>query len=156
MKILLAVDGSACSDVAAHEVAQRPWPAGSELRIISVFEPVVIPTPETWTLPDDYVERIEAAWQERAQSVVNRVVAPFRAGQGAPLRVSAEVVKGSPKDVILDEAERWGADLIVLGSHGRRGLKRLWLGSVSPAVAAHAKCSVEIVRDPHAREGESG
>jgi nucleotide-binding universal stress UspA family protein len=58
-----------------------------------------------------------------------------------------EIVKGHPKHAIVDEAETWDADLIVVGSHGYRGLTRLWLGSVSQAVASHAKCSVEIVRE---------
>ena len=58
------------------------------------------------------------------------------------------------KEIILDEAERWGADLIVVGSHGRRGLKRLWLGSVSQAVVSQAKCSVEIVRCPKANASQ--
>lgn len=146
MKILLAVDGSACSDAAINEVAQRQWPTGSEVKIICVFEPVVIPTPETWTLPDDYFEKMETALQEQANTVIVRAVAQFKAGQGAPLKVTTDVIKGYPKDVILVKAEQWGADLIVVGSHGRTGIKRLWLGSVSQAVASHAKCSVEIVR----------
>jgi nucleotide-binding universal stress UspA family protein len=51
-----------------------------------------------------------------------------------------------PKQLILKEASDWGAHLIVLGSHGRRGLDRLLLGSVSEAIAAHAPCSVEVIR----------
>ncbi|MFY9574809.1 MAG: universal stress protein [Blastocatellia bacterium] len=53
---------------------------------------------------------------------------------------------------MIDESNAWDADLIVVGSHGYRGLTKLWLGSVSQAVAAHAKCSVEIVRT---REGHN-
>jgi nucleotide-binding universal stress UspA family protein len=52
----------------------------------------------------------------------------------------------TPKELILEEAHKWGADLIVVGSHGRHGLSRFLLGSVSEAVASHASCSVEIVR----------
>lgn len=48
----------------------------------------------------------------------------------------------------LEQASKWGADLIVLGSHGRKGLKHFLLGSVSETVARHAICSVEIVRVP--------
>jgi len=55
---------------------------------------------------------------------------------------------GIPKVVILDEAKKWGADLIVLGSHGRTGLDRILRGSVSKAVARRAACWVEIVRAP--------
>src|SRR5262249_34217112 len=62
------------------------------------------------------------------------------------LVITREVANGSAKDVILDEAEKWGADLIVLGSHGYKGWRRFLLGSVSHAVATHARCSVEIVR----------
>jgi len=57
---------------------------------------------------------------------------------------STSVLLDTPKAIILDEAARWGADLIVFGSHGHRGLDRL-LGSVSEAVAMHAGCSVEVI-----------
>jgi nucleotide-binding universal stress UspA family protein len=64
----------------------------------------------------------------------------------------AAVREGDPRSVIVDEAEEWGADMIVLGSHGYTGLKRLLLGSVAQSVAAHAHCSVEIVRRKAAGE----
>ena len=60
----------------------------------------------------------------------------------------AVVPDGSPKRIIVEEAETWGADLVVVGSHGYRSWERMLLGSVSQAVAAHAECSVEIVRCP--------
>jgi nucleotide-binding universal stress UspA family protein len=59
---------------------------------------------------------------------------------------------GHPKEVILDEAEKWDADLIVVGSHGYRGWQRFLLGSVSQAIASHAPCSVQIVRLPAEKE----
>ena len=57
------------------------------------------------------------------------------------------MIEGPPKLVILEEAEKFGADLIVVGSHGYGFVERFLLGSVSQAVAVHAKCSVEIVRN---------
>lgn len=146
MRILLAIDGSPFSDAAVQEVAGKPWPAGSELRIISVVEPPLLPTVETWVPPDDYIESLEKAGEAQAEAVIGKAAEHVRREQSDRLRVSTEIVKGHPKHAITDEAEAWQADLIVVGSHGYRGLTKLWLGSVSQAVASHAKCSVEIVR----------
>ena len=67
---------------------------------------------------------------------------------GSGFDASASVREGDPKTVILDCATEWGADLIVVGSHGRKGVARFVLGSVSEVVARYARCSVEIVRLP--------
>jgi nucleotide-binding universal stress UspA family protein len=64
------------------------------------------------------------------------------------------VREGITRPDIVDIAAEWGADLIMLGAHGRRGLERLLLGSVSDFVARHAKCSVEIVRMPAIKRSE--
>ena len=66
----------------------------------------------------------------------------------AGFRVTTSVTTGDARSVILDAAAEWNADLIVMGSHGRTGLGRFFLGSVSEAVARHARCSVQIVRIP--------
>ncbi|HXG94576.1 MAG TPA: universal stress protein [Blastocatellia bacterium] len=146
MRILLAIDGSSFSDAAVKEVAERPWPLGSELKIISVVEPPLLPTVETWVPPDNYYESLERAAEDQARATVEKAADIIGRAQGDHLRVMAEIIRGHPRHVITDEAEEWNADLIVVGSHGYRGLTRLWLGSVSQAVASHAKCSVEIVR----------
>jgi len=146
LKILLAIDGSLFSDAAVGDVAAKPWPPGSEVRIISVVEPPLLPTVETWVPPDDYIESLERAGEDQANSVIKTAVDRIDKTQGDRLRVSTEIVRGHPKHAIIDAAEAWDADLIVVGSHGYRGLTKLWLGSVSQAVASHAKCSVEIVR----------
>jgi len=62
------------------------------------------------------------------------------------LRIETAVREGDPRTVIVDAADEWQADLIVVGSHGRTGLQRLMLGSVSQSVVAHAHCSGEVVR----------
>jgi nucleotide-binding universal stress UspA family protein len=146
MKILLAIDGSSFSDIAVDEVAGKPWPENSEVKIISVAEPPSIPAVEAWMPTDIYFQDLEKMAEEQAQNIVNRAGEEVRKRQGDKLRVITEVIAGHPRYLITDEAERWGADLIVVGSHGYQGLTRLLLGSVSRAVASHAKCSVEIVR----------
>jgi nucleotide-binding universal stress UspA family protein len=131
-RVLLATDGSETSMAAAQALAGRPWPEGSEFRIVSVEEP--------WALKRSSLRDNEQA--QGAVSSVERVLA------SAGLRASGAVLSGSTKDVILEEAKKWGADLIVVGSHGRRGFKRFLLGSVSEAVAMNAHCSVVVVRGP--------
>jgi len=147
MKILLAIDGSLCSEAALDEIIQRPWPAGSELLIVSVAEPARLPGNEPWVLPQGYFEELANAALDRVQALVNRAVARVHTGRNGLLAVTGQVVaEGNPKEVILNIAREWKADLIVLGSHGLHGWKKFWLGSVSQAVAVLARCSVEIVR----------
>ncbi|MEP7341708.1 MAG: universal stress protein [Acidobacteriota bacterium] len=146
MKILLAVDGSDYGKAAADAVAERPWPEGSVVKIISAIELPFVPTTETWALPDSYYAQLEKAAKEQADSAVKEALGRIQSSQVAQFEVITKTKDGRAEDVILDEAEKWDADLIVVGSHGYRGLRRFLLGSVSHAVAAHAPCSVEIVR----------
>lgn len=69
-----------------------------------------------------------------------------RVGQSSPVEVS--VMIGTPHHVILEIADEWQADIIIMGSHGRKGLSRLIMGSVSMSVMSHANCAVTIVRLP--------
>jgi nucleotide-binding universal stress UspA family protein len=146
MKILLATDGSECSKAAVNSVAERPWPEGSELKIVSVMEIPYAPTTEAWALPESYYKELEKVAREQAEGAVKSAVERFRSGKPAKLEITTEIISGSPREVILDEAKSWDADLIVLGSHGYSGWQRFLLGSVSHAVANHAHCSVEVVR----------
>jgi len=155
MKILLAVDGSDCSLVAVDEIARRPWPPGSIVKILSVVESPFLPTSDPWALPAGYYSQLEKAGREQAQTVVSRAETRIRERQGAALEVLIQINEGHTVSEILDEAEAWGTDLIVLGSHGYHGVKRFLLGSVSSAVASHANCSVEIVRCRQAKQSGS-
>lgn len=151
MRILFATDGSEFSDAAAEEIATRPWPKGSEARVISIVHLPFTPTPETWALPESEYSRLETAGREQAKTAIDRSVSRLRESnerREAPLAVTDETILGHPEESIIEAAKTWGADLVVLGSHGRRGFQRFLLGSVSQAVASHAPCSVEIVRTP--------
>lgn len=145
MKILLAIDGSECSQSAVESVARRPWPADSEIKVVSAIEFPFVPAPEAWTIPHTYYAQVADSAGEQAQQIVDKAVARLDRNQVA---VTAEVLRGRARDVILEAAEKWPADLIVVGSHGYNGWQRFWLGSVSQAIANHAHCSVEIVRQP--------
>jgi len=147
LKILLAIDGSPCSETAVAEVARRPWPEDSQLRVVSVVEPPGALTAEPYMGTGGYFEEVERLKKQQAGEVLARAAELLRAGAGtAQLGIATETLTGSPKRTIVEEAESWGADLIVVGSHGYHTWERMLLGSVSQSVAAHALCSVLIVR----------
>lgn len=151
MKILLAVDGSPCSDAAVEEICRRSWPAGSEVMVLHVLHASIplVPDPFLLTVAAHMTQLNEL--RERAPRLVERDADVIRRADAAGgLAVTTRVVEGSPKQVIVDEAASFGADLIVLGCHGYGPVKRFVLGSVSHAVVLHAGCSVEVVRCAHA------
>lgn len=152
MKILLALDGSEGSAAALDSFLARPWPDGSEVEVVSVAHP--------WpTIHDPFLLGVALHQQtledERKRAAREVATAAERIAREAPrLAVTTATFEGPPKDVLLAEAERFGADLVVVGSHGRGAAGRLVLGSVSHALALHAPCSVEIVRGRKETEPE--
>ena len=152
MKILIGVDGSEYSDAALDEVSERAWPKGSQILVAHAFEMPVATTPEVWSLSPDYYEQLDRAVRTQSDGIIEAAVEKLESRLGDRVEIKSKAILGSPKRVILDEAESFKADLIVVGSHGYPTWERLLLGSVSQAVVSHAKCSVEVVRVPVAKQ----
>ena len=93
----------------------------------------------------ELVEQVVRETRERADKAVADARETLDRA-GLKLRTCEVTQEGDPRATILDDAKSWGADLIILGSHGRHGLDRIVLGSVAEAVAAHSHCSVQVVR----------
>jgi nucleotide-binding universal stress UspA family protein len=153
MKILLAVDGSAYSDAAVEEIAKRPWPPQSEVKLITAAETPIMLGMEPWAASPEYFETLEKSVREAAKAVIESALMKLKATEDKTLKIRSVVIQGPPRQVIVEEAEHWGADLIVMGSRGLGAWNRLLLGSVSSAVVHHAKCSVEIVRHHPSNKG---
>lgn len=143
MKLLLAVDNSDYSAAAVREVAMRPWPPNTMVRVLSVVEPVTPPAAELWYDAGGSLERVQQEMTKRATQLTTSAAETLKQ---KGLTVDSAVRDGDARSVIVDEARNWPADLIVLGSHGYTGIKRLLLGSVALSVVSHAPCSVEVVR----------
>ena len=94
---------------------------------------------------NDQLELQRAEGMKRAQDAVAGAVEILSA-TFPEVSESISVLLNGPKAVIIEEADKAGADLIVVGSHGHRGVERFLLGSVSEGVALHAHCSVEVIR----------
>lgn len=142
MRIILAVDDQKIADQAAMTLMTQYGPQGTEVRVIHVLQPIAISTPPQ--MAAGYAPEL-AEERRRAEELVKRVADTL---QTAGFKVNSVVEKGDVRETIIDAAEAWRADLVVLGSHGRKGAKRFLLGSVAESVARHAPCSVEIVRSP--------
>jgi nucleotide-binding universal stress UspA family protein len=147
MKVLLAIDGSDCSLAAVREVADRHWPEGTVIKVFAAVTTWFPSTPDPLLIGAAMYQDLMDTERKRLQQLVQSTGAELRKSKySEDLKIETAVVDGSPKEVIVEEAERWGADLILIGSHGYGAVKRFMLGSVSQAVATHAPCSVEIVR----------
>ena len=145
MKVLLAIDGSRHSEAALEEVASRHWAADTEIEVLTVIH-------SKWPLVGDVFFTAAAAHAESVREQKHDAPALLRRAverlhdRRPPLQVATKIVEGLPHEAIVEEAKAWGADLIVLGSHGYGPIKRALLGSVAAAVAVEAPCAVEIIR----------
>lgn len=144
MKILLAIDGSEYGEAAAAEIAEHIWPQGSQIKIVTAIRLPFTSNEETRSLPDSEYSQIERQKRQEAENALRQAAAYFDGSEN--VQVSTEVLLGEAAEIILEESERWHADVIAIGSHGYRGWKRFLLGSVSQEIAQNAECSVMILR----------
>ena len=144
MKILLAVDGSEHSARTVEAIGSHPWPSGSVVRVLSVVDQVVTATPEVAIFSAETIEAERDQLVRTADELTTRF-ANWLCSTG--VLSETRVRRGDPKSLIIDEAEAWGADLIVVGSHVHTGFKRWLLGSVAQSIVSHAPCSVYVVRE---------
>lgn len=137
-RVLLATDGSVLSIAAADAVAETSWPEDTEVRVVSVVNPMVYSLEELGLTGGTGADHAHRAIGNAVQALT-----------GAAVKISAEVIAGSAARQLIARAREWGADLIVLGTNERRGLSRLLFGSTSAAVAKRADCSVRVIRGKH-------
>lgn len=148
MKVLLASDDEPYSEEAVNEVGRRPWAEGTTVRVLHAVDKFVPPAQELWHDAGGDLDQARSEIKERVSESAERT-ADWLREQG--LSAEAAVRDGKPGSTIVEEAKEWGADLIVIGSRGHTGLRRLIEGSVSHYVVDHAPCPVEVV---HGKETE--
>ena len=146
MKILLAIDGSLHSRYLVKVFARRLFPVKTKVRIITAFEKsIYMRSLASMGVMTDFKELTDTHSGKIAELAVKDAFTILH-NKNPELQISTAAIEGSPKQVILKEAEKMGADLIIVGSHGHGVAARFLLGSVSQAIVLHAKCSVEIIR----------
>ena len=151
MRLLLAIDDSKFAEAAIHAVLSHVRQDHTQVLVLHALDwsgLMPAPTPIVGVQPMLSVRTLESVTEGETQRAQDLVKTAAERLHSAGFDASTSVREGDPKMVILDCATDWRADLIVVGSHGRKGLTRFVLGSVSEAVARHAHCSVAIVRLP--------
>ena len=135
-KILFATDGSQYSEAALREAVNLSKTCTTKLFVLAVIEV----NPEYATLAPQIVEKAEEEMREHLAAVK-------ACAEKEGIDCEVIVHQGEePYKFIVEEAEKKGVDMIVMGRHGRKGLKRLLMGSVTSRVIGHAPCSVLVVK----------
>lgn len=143
MKILVALDESDCSKAAIEYIAERPWAKDVEFSIFSVVQPI----PEDVGLghfPPAVSTYIEE--QKRLCKNVVEEASDYLKKRLKDNKIQTDVVIGPVVDRIISLAENCDADLLILGSHGRKGFAHFFLGSVAEEVVRCAPCSVQVIK----------
>lgn len=154
VRLVIGFDGSKGALATVNAVASRNWRKFSKARLVAAVNSAVPSAIGRFVSPTNHlaeeINQSERIWLKKLAGSALRKL--NEAGLEANLHVQA----GNPKHILVEEAERWSADCIFIGANafGSR-MERVLLGSVSAAVAARARCSVEVVRK-NVREAESG
>lgn len=152
MNLLVAIDESRCSASAIAALIEQYRPSGAEVRVVHVFDWTHdLPTSLAFAEGPSAAAAMLRAKDDRWRHGHELLAAAVQRLRHARFSATAQSVEGVPWQVIVAMAADWPADTIVIGSHGRRGLPRLVLGSVSDAVVRHAPCSVHVVRERSAK-----
>jgi nucleotide-binding universal stress UspA family protein len=138
MKILVAYDGSECADAALDDLQRSGLPADAQIKVLSVLE--------NWLPPPSGLELVEHIGRDEEFLALARRGGIRLVSMKPGWDVKSESGAGSPATVIIEKADEWGADLIVVGSHGRTALGQFFFGSVSQKVLHEAHCSVRVAR----------
>ena len=144
-RILLATDGSEHAEKVIAHALKIAEAMKAEVNILTVVGEYVFSPRVSVQFSDDNWKLINQQLKEEADELVEKAAEPFKA---KGLTVKTEVVIGhqSPADVICEKAREWDIDLVIMGNRGLRGIKEVFLGSVSNKVAHIGCTSVMIVK----------
>ena len=140
-RILVPVDGSPTSIRGLDEAIGLAKLGGGSLRLVHVLDRVVFPGGETYTVD------VFGLLREAGERILQKMKAHAAAAGVDASTFLSEVLPGRVCDVVVEQAKQFGADLIVLGTHGRRGVSRLLVGSDAEQIVRVAPVPVLLVRE---------
>jgi nucleotide-binding universal stress UspA family protein len=137
MKILAAIDNSPYSDAVVEMLASRVWPKASIIKLMTVVEKAGL------------LGAFSSSAEDRASYIAQQHLADIvrdLAANVSGVKIESEVIVGHVKETVIQAAESWLADLIIVGSHGKEQMDLLRLGTVSQSLLHHAPCPVLIAK----------
>ncbi|MDR3615807.1 MAG: universal stress protein [Candidatus Obscuribacterales bacterium] len=132
MKVLVAVDSSNRADSVIGALTASTWPENTHFHLITVIEKT-----SSWDSQQQFLHQGRLILDERLASLKNHFPTSV---------VDGELLEGSAATTITNTAKQWGAELLVIGSHGDTGRRKPGLGSVAAHIANSAPCTIEIVK----------
>ena len=148
MKVLLAVDGSEYSAVAAQMLSLLPWKPEDNIVIFMALPshgPLLGILPQPLMSAPSVLERLARSEEEAAHDILESI---RKSLEGCGAKLESIHTRGAPAEEIINAADRFGADLVVVGSKGMGGIQHFVLGSVSQRVLSHSRPSVLVVKPP--------
>ena len=144
-KVLVAIDDTGLSEVVVQSLSAQMRPEQTDVLVLQVVEPLIYSVPPEMSpgyQPEMAARRKER--QEHAKSGVDSAVDVLRK---AGFKVTSNVIESEIKEGILDMAAQWGADLIVVTSHARKGVAKFLHRSVAEGIVHKAPCSVLVLKE---------
>ena len=151
-RILLPVEDRTYGEAQVDFLAKHEFPEGSEITVMTIIKPLPVQD-YGFAVPAAYLDAIMKEDERAAKNILELIESKLKE-RFPGLKTNRLIEMGSPAGEIVREAKEGEYDWIVLGSHGRTGLDRFFLGSVSQTVSSHAPCSVTIVRLPDKEKKE--
>lgn len=146
-KILIAVDDSRYADHAAEFGFEMARLCNAEVGLVNIIEPIIMPagsdsitgiSTEVSMVDESEMVRIQ---KEAAENTVRRIQSQY----AEKIKITNFTEYGLTADGILKCSAEFGADMIVIGTHGRTGIDRLFMGSIAENVVRHSKVPVLVV-----------
>jgi nucleotide-binding universal stress UspA family protein len=141
VKVLVGIDESEYSSAAISYIIQAAWPKTTRFLVLSAAPPAFIGISEG--IPPAAITGLLQQQEACHSEIADRAAARLRK---KGLSAEARMIRGDPRIVLVDAARTEHADLVIVGSHGRTGIKKLLLGSVASHVVTHAPCSVLVIK----------
>ncbi len=133
MKVLVAIDSSPSANDLLDEIAKRPWQGDTEFRLVSAVEDC-----SNWEASEEFTHQAEIILKNRIDRLTGRL--------SSPMKVEGELLLGVTTPSIVQEAQNWKADLLIIGCHGSTGARRRDNNNIASELVNNAPCSVEVIK----------